>query len=449
MSPQVALIACTFFVLWLLCLDHKQSPKVSPAMWIPTIWMLVTVSKPLGLWFETGGDMESGSLLDRTFLTIPLCLALIILLRRQFNLSNAIRENVWLMLLIGYMLASIAWSDLPYLSLKRWIREVIAIVMAFLILSEPEQHQAMQSMFRRTIYVLIPLSYILIHYFPEYGRQYDKWTGGVMWCGVATQKNGLGLLCLIAAFFLIWSFIRRRQGRDIPATGYQTYLEAFIFIVTLWLMGGPKHNFSYSVTSNVTFILGLSVLIGLSWMKKHGAVIGPKVLIVIVALIIGCGTVTPFIGKLYLGDIPSAFERTSTLTGRSGIWAKLIPFAMERPTWGYGFGGFWTDAMRKLIDDPHAHNGYLDIILNLGFIGHIFISMFLLSCCRKAQREVTQNFDWGILFICYLVMAVTHNIAESSIVGITGTLPAFVLFLAVSSTAAATNKNNHMLSRTL
>lgn len=404
--------------------------------------MLVNASKPLGTWFGIRGanmeSMELGSPLDRAFLIALLCLGLIILAKRRFNWSNAIKENIWLMLLVGYMLASILWSDISYISFKRWMRELIAVVMAFLVLSEPDPRQALKNIFRRTIYVLIPFSYVLIHYFPEYGRQYGRWAGELMWCGVATQKNGLGLLCLFAIFFLIWSFIRRRQGRDIPAVRYQTLLETFILILAFWLMGGPQHNFSYSATSNVTLILGLLALIGFFWMKKWGKLIGGGTLAAIVAFIIVYGTITPFIGKLSLMDVSSIFGRDETLTGRNQIWASLIPFAIKRPMGGHGFGGFWTEAVREAIS-THAHNGYLDIILNIGVIGLIFFSMFLLSCCRKAQREMTQNFDWGICFICYLLMAVVHNIGESSMVDLSGKLSAFVLILAVSSTRATSD----------
>ena len=375
--------------------------------------------------------MESGSPMDRAFLSGILCLGLLILAKRQFNWSNAIKENIWLMLLLGYMLISIFWSDMPFISFKRWIRQLIAVVMAFMVATEPEPRQALQSVFRRTIYVLIPFSYILIHYFPEYGRMYGHWSGALSWTGAAMQKNGLGRLCLFAAFFLIWTFIRKWQGRDIPAVRYQTYIEAFILILTFWLLGGPQHSFSYSATTNIAFIVGLSALIGLFWMKRRGTVLGPKTLIVIIAFIIVYGTVTPRIGGLSLLDVSSTFGRNETLTGRTVIWSRLVPLAMARPLLGYGFGGFWTTKMRELTSS-HAHNGYLDVVLNLGFFGLLLFAIFLLSCSRKAQRVMTQDFDWGALLICFLLMLVVHNITETSMAAFTSHLMVVPLFLAVS-----------------
>jgi len=110
---------------------------------------------------------------------------------------------------------------------------------------------------------------------------------------------------------------------------------------------------------------------------------------------------------------------------------------LQKPLLGYGFGGFWTDAMRSLTSS-HAHNGYLDVVLNLGFFGLLLFSIFLLSCSRKAQRLMTQDFNWGSFFICCLLMAVVHNIAESSIVGFTGGISAGLLFLAFTSMQAYT-----------
>lgn len=434
MPPILALLLCTLFVLFLLRLERKQAPGVSFALWIPTIYMLLTTSKPLGIWFGAGGaTMEEGSPIDRVVLSTLLCLGLLILIRRQFSLSSAIQNNPWVVVLVGYMFASVLWSDMPYVSFKRSIRELIAVIMVFLVATEPEPRDALQCIFRRVIYVLIPYSYILVHYFPKYGREYGRWSGVLMWIGVASQKNGLALLCLFSALFLAWTVIRRWQGRDIPAVRYQTPVEVFLLFLTIWLFTGPNHTFGYSVTSTVALAVGLLSFLIFLRMKKVGILIGSKTLIVMVSLIIIYGSITPFAGGLALYDASSVLGRDETLTGRSDIWAYLVPYAMKKPILGHGFGGFWTDAIREATSS-HAHNGYLDMILNLGFAGHIFFSMFLLSCCRRVQKVMAQDFDWGAFGICFLVMAVVHNIAESSIVGFTGILSAVILVLAVSST---------------
>lgn len=432
MPPQLALIICTIFVLFLLHLDHKQSPDVSFALWIPTIWMLSVASRSLGHWFPSADvDFKSGSPLDRVFIIGLLCLGLFILEKRRFEWSIAIKENIWVILLIGYMLVSIFWSDIPYISFKRWSRELAAVVMAFLVLSEEDPRHAVQSLLRRTIYIFIPFSLLLIKYFAEYGRQYSRWDGTLMWIGVTVQKNGLGRLCIIATLFLIWTFVRRWQGRDVPVGKFQTFSEMIILIMTLYLLKGPPGV--YPATATVALAAGLTALIGLLWMKKHGIYLGANTLVVIMLFIITIGILTPMTSGLFVTVFASPLGRSETLTGRTEIWERLIPFFERHPILGWGFGSFWTPETKEVIFGVNeAHNGYLDVCLGLGVVGLLLTTICLLSWCRKAQRALmTHDYDWASLCICYLLMAAIHNIGESSFDILGRHLMAVLLFLAV------------------
>jgi O-antigen ligase len=433
MPAQLALIICILFVLWLLRIERRQTPDVSLALWIPTIWMLSIASKPMGVWFGSVGDSADGSPLDRVFLSSLLCLGLMMLMVRRFNWSRAIKENVWMILLICYMLVSILWSDIPVISFKRWIRELIAVVMAFLVLTERDPREAMQSLFRRTIYILIPFSILLIKYFPAYGVRYGRWSGGQMWIGVALQKNGLGRLCLIAAFSLIWTLVRRWQESDGPVVKYQTFADVSVLILTLIIIMGPGG--AYSATALTSLVGGLTAFIGLLWIKKHRISLGQNTLTMILVLIICLGVVTPFVGGATVSGFTSTLGRDETLTGRAEIWAGLLPVVMRKPIVGNGFGSFWTPENREAHEIGEAHNGYLDELLELGFVGLVLVSMFFLSSCRKAQRELANDFDWASLWICLLLMALIHNITETSLNSFTSQLTAVLLFLSVASTA--------------
>ena len=432
MLPKVALIFYITFVIFLLRLERKQAPEVSLALWIPTIWMIVIASKPLGIWFQAGsGDMEAGSSLDQIFLLAIFGVGTIILFKRRFNWQKGIRENSWVILLICYMLISISWSEVQFVSFKRWIRELIALIMAFLLLTETDPRAALQAVFRRTIYILIPLSYILINYFPTLGRMYGRWSGVQMWVGAALQKNGLGRFCAFTALFLVWTLIRRWKGKDIAVASYQVHIEIAILLLALWLLAGPQHTFSYSAASTGALAISLLCLFGFLWLKKQGKILDASVCITACAILIIYGTITPFAGGLTLIDISSVFGREETLTGRSEIWETLTPFAINQPILGYGIGGFWTSEMVEIALVNTSHNGYLEIVLSLGFIGLMMISMFVISSMKKAQREVIQDFYWGTLWICFLLIALTHNIAESSLNSFSNHLTAVLLFLSV------------------
>ena len=426
--------------MYLLRLDRRQAPEVSNALWIPTIWMLHTASRPIAAWLMVTEDVAS-SPYDQVFLSGLLCLGLFVLARRRASWSSTIKHNVWLKILLGYMLVSVLWSDITFVSFKRWIREFEAVIMALVVFTEPDSRQALESLLRRVVYIHIPLSVVLVKYLPEYGVQFNRWSGDIMWVGVSTQKNGLGVLCLISAFFIIWTLVRRRQGRNIPASKYQTYADVFILVLTVLLLNGPPGTYSsvsgYSSTSIAALALGLTILFGLSWMRTRGSFMGPNTVSALAILIICYGTFLPLAGGLSIGSFTSSLGRDSTFTGRTDIWAELVPVVKQRPILGCGFGSYWTPKTRAIHIIGQAHNGYLEVLMELGFVGLVLVSMFMLSCVRKAVRALTWDFDWGSLCISCVLMALLHNSTEASINSFSNYLTAIILFVGIYITAGA------------
>jgi len=430
LPPPLALFFCTCFIIFLLRLASQQFPDATRGLWIPTIWMLTVSTKALGTWFGSPvSSMEEGSPLDRNFLIILMCIAIWMLIKRKFVLSSALRENIWLVALFAFMFVSISWSTVPFVSLKRWIREIVAIIMGFVVLTEKNPKQAIECVVKRTTYILIPLSLLLIKYFPEYGVDYDRWSGARMWIGVADQKNNFGQLTAFAAFFLIWSLQRRWRLPDSPKIRFLTLADLFILILALYLSKGSEAG--YSATSLVMLAIGLICYSGLLWLRKKGTILGQNIIIAFFAILIIYGALTPLIGRLPVGDITSSLGRDSTLTERTVNWAALVPLAMTKPVLGHGVGGFWTSDKIGKFYFP-AHNGYLEVVLVLGLVGLLLISIFLISLARKAQNQLTWEYDWGVLWLCWLTMALLNNITESSLNSFSNFLMAVPLWLSVS-----------------
>src|SRR5262245_25739824 len=130
MPRELALLICTAFVIALLWFERRDSAGVSAALWIPTIWMLAIASKPLGVWFGISGDAESISLIDRIGLTGLGILGILVLVRRHHDSLQALKGHGWLLALLAYMLISTLWSDVAFIAMRRWAREVNVLIMA-------------------------------------------------------------------------------------------------------------------------------------------------------------------------------------------------------------------------------------------------------------------------------------------------------------------------------
>jgi O-antigen ligase len=415
-------------VLYLLWLERRVSRETSPALWIPTLWMLISASRPLATWFVRAGSVpgtnDAGSALDRWVLTALAASAIIVLIRRRTDWRSSMRKHPWLLVLLGYMLLSTFWSQITAIALKRWTRELIVVAMALVVISEANPRQAYASLLRRTAYILLPFSWVLIKYYPALGRVYGKFSGIEMWTGVTGQKNHLGRLCMISALFLVWAlYVRWREHSWARRDRYVVWADIFIIFVALYLL-----KQSDSATSLGTLGLGLMTFFGLSWMRKKRMRVPLTGLAVLVIALLLFGTSTPFLGGSNLASFTSSLGRDTTLTGRTEVWSDVIPMISAQPVLGYGFGSFWTDARRLQYDIPTAHNGYLDILLELGALGLVIYVFWLLSCTRRLGRALTRDYDWAALALSFLVMGLLYNVTESALNSLTEHMTAVTVF---------------------
>jgi exopolysaccharide production protein ExoQ len=428
MPPLFALALCALFVWIALTIERQKSRAVSGAVWIPLIWLLVTASKPLGVWFGTASD-DGGSELDQIFGVTLLILGLAILASRGVRWSVTLGNNPWLAVLLIYMALSVFWSEVPETSFKRWGREAIAVVMACVVASEKSPRQAMEAILRRSAYVLVPTSLVLIKYFPILGVQYRQ-MGGQMWVGAATQKNGLGRLCLIAAFFIVWSLLRSSERHS--GVRQVRWTDTVVLALSAYLLMGPGEE-QFSATALASACVGFAAYAFLCWRRRAGATPGIVTVALPFCLVFAIGTLQPYWGGSIAATVASEFGRDVTLTGRTEIWGGLVPEVWSRPLLGSGVESFWTDANKRLHDIGEAHNGYLDVALSLGFVGLAIVFLFLLVSCLKAQREMVKDFEWGCLWYCCLLMAAVHNVTESSFNSFTAHIMSTVLFFALAS----------------
>jgi len=377
--------------------------------------MLIVASRPLTTWpfvsgYSTQGN-EAGSDLDRWVLTALALAAVIVLLYRRIDLWGSLRAHKWLLLLLAYMFVSTFWSEITLIAIKRWARELIFLVMALVIMSEVDPRHALASLLRRTAYVLVPFSVVLIKYFPLAGRAYGNWSGIQMWTGVTGQKNHLGRLCMISIFFLLWSLYKRwRERPRLDGGRYKGWADVAVIAIALYLLVG-----SDSSTALATLALGAVIFLGLRLFRKWKLAVPQAGLLALVIFLIAFGVSTPFLGGANVANYANWLGRDNTLTGRTEVWAAVLPAREQRPLLGYGLGSFWTDARRLLYDIPTAHNGYLDILLELGEAGLGLYAIWLLSCARQLHRTLEQDYGWASLGICILVMALVYNITESAL----------------------------------
>jgi exopolysaccharide production protein ExoQ len=318
------------------------------------------------------------------------------------------------------MLVSIIWSDYQFVSFKRWVRVVGTFIMALMVLTEAKPYEAMQAILRRIIYVVIPFSFLLVKYFPRLGVSFGRWSGDAFYAGATLNKNTLGEICMLAIFFIVWGFVRRREGNDPARPKHQTLAEIAILALTAYLMKGPSGygatSVSYSATSIVVLVAGLAAFFALRRLKTRIAYLGRVLCLTLLAI----GLVTMFLNAFDLSPMALVAEsvgRHANLTDRTDkIWAVLLPIAWQHPILGAGFGSFWIAPVPDLtLDVNEAHNGYLDVFIELGVVGLVLVFFIFVEYFKKAKQEFQVFFDWAAFRLSFLLIILLHNWSETTL----------------------------------
>ena len=333
------------------------------------IWLFIVGSRLPSQWLgaevgQSAQALEEGSPVDSAIYSALILLAIGILMSRSFEWGNFFSRNVALVAFLSFALLSISWSDFPFIAFKRWFRDLGNYLVILVALSDPRPLEAVRTLLRRFCYLLIPLSVLLIKYYPEIGRRYDPWTGVAEYTGATTSKNMLGVACLISGLFLFWDMVTRWRERKERRTKRIILVNIAFIAMTLWLL-----NLSNSATSRLCLVLGCLVIAAArsKTVKRR-----PSLLTVPIPLGICLYLVLAFgLGIDINAELAGAVGRDPTLTGRTVIWSAVLS-THTNPLLGAGYESFWlgprlTTVWAQVgVGINEAHNGYLEVYLNLG-----------------------------------------------------------------------------------
>lgn len=119
------------------------------------------------------------------------------------------------------------------------------------------------------------------------------------------------------------------------------------------------------------------------------------------------GMVVALIGALIIGlenvgdSLLGSMGRDASMSGRSELWAIIYEEIGKAPVFGHGWGAFWTEGKgRELVatwNPRQSHNGYLDIVLDLGLVGATMFLGYVSVVGLMLVREMRDRPDHRVL----------------------------------------------------
>jgi exopolysaccharide production protein ExoQ len=409
MTAYLVLLVSLFFFWRLIKNDIAQREGVSAAVWIPTLWVGILLSRPVTFWLHFGGgdDALEGSPLDRLFYFGLILAAMVVVHRRKVSWRQFISQNWPIMLFYGYFLLSIFWAPSPFVAFKRWFKEFGNIFIALVILTEVNPLQAFRAVFVRCAYVLIPLSVVFIRYFPSLGRTYSR-SGGLEITGVTLQKNSLGVMVLVCGLVLIWDWFERTKPGSASRGRFERLLPFLLCLMGVYLL-----HLCHSMTATLSFVLGGGIILTsrIPFARQRIGAVGFFTLVVILGFF-------AFDSLFHIkGEFLQMIGRDPTLTGRTEVWDVLLSVHTD-PLIGDGFCSFWSD-QRYLSQLPYwvgasAHNGYLEVYLDGGYFGLFFLGIFLAVTGFRLNRYLAVGTNYALIRFAVFAAMLIEDVSESN-----------------------------------
>jgi exopolysaccharide production protein ExoQ len=412
LPPIVATVLFIIGIAGLFWLD-RGGIRVSKALWIPTVWLLLSGSRPISMWLGVKLDAgpatiyEEGNPVDRVVLLGLEIIALFILVRRSAQVGALLRRNWPIVLFFVYAAFSILWSDDPFVTFKHWIKGIGDVAMVLIVLTEPNVVEAIKRLVTRVGFTLLPLSLLLGKYYPSLGRAVSP--GGQNFSGVNTQKNGLGMLCLFYGLGLLWRFCSAYADRQDPARLRRLLALGAGLLMAPWLLWECQ-----SMSSIASFCMGAALLL---FSRRPAFRRHPVFIHILVVAMLSTAAYAIFFQSS--GELLQDLGKDPTVTGRTNIWRAVLSVPNNALV-GVGYESFWLgQRLQEIWGDftgihlNEAHNGYIEMYINLGWVGIFLLAGIILHAYRATSVALRRNPDIGGLYLAWLVAAVAQGFAEA------------------------------------
>jgi O-antigen ligase len=306
--------------------------------------------------------------------------------------------------LTAYLLwstASILWAAAPDIVVRRLLLQIFvvgAIILPVALIADGEQ---VRKVVLRVMVAVLLINLAALALKPPTPLGY---------AGIYAQKNELGLsaaLGLIAC--LVGAFGHRGADRLLAWIGLPIALVLLV-----------------ASQSKTSLLLALAVP-GIAW----GIAAVARGLRLPPGLLMGCALAVGIpVGMLMVELNDTTLAGTlqflfgdATFTGRTDIWEFAWSRIVERPVTGHGFNGFWgagdasgalstgSDFLASILQ---GHNGYLDILLETGFVGLVLFLLLLAVVLVRVGPVVMRSRSDGIFVLSFTLFAILHNGFEST-----------------------------------
>jgi len=356
----------------------------------------------------------SANVLDRTIKIIWISMSLCVI-ATHWSLARSLAKNLnpGLIAFAALALASAAWSIDSSATLLRFVTLASIMLVCFSIPLARWDGRRLSRLVIPPVMLILAASLVAGMLYPdrviEIGLDVSQ---NNAWHGITGTKNFFGLTSCIGVIVCTHRWLAR-EGRMI------------------WSLAGALMAFgclllSRSNTSLLATLISVAFMVlvmrvpGLKDRFSNHVVIAFGSTLLLYELIIQ--DVVPGVNVL-LAPVTRLFGKDTTFSSRTMIWKIIKEHMNGAPYLGTGYGAYWTG---PTPDSPsfvfihlmyfypaEAHNGYLEVVNDLGLVGLLALLAFVFWYMRQGIQLMRFDRNQAALYLAFMYEQMVINMSES------------------------------------
>ena len=397
--------------------DDRNLRLVAALVWIAILRVIVPG------FFDYAEDdvtlIQSGGSIGNQIIWLSLVLVPLILLRHRIRLTRMLlgTMNGWFLLLTLYACASTLWSIDQGATLRKLSHLIGLYVVCFTVCLVGWDARRFQKVLRPVLTAIMVGSIIFGLVRPDLaimGPNLAAGDPGGHWRGLTVHKNALGSVASFATILWFHALLYRDTKWWAIGVGLASSLAC------LYLSDSST---SLAGTLMVSVFLLCGKLTPPSMRRQLTPLVIATFLIAVLCYGLAVMKLVPGLDAL-IASATSAVGKDTSFAGRTPIWDLVKTNIALHPWMGTGYGGFWVgpfdtspsyEFLKRLYFYPgEAHNGYLDIVLDLGYVGLALLAGFIVRYFVLSFRLLKSDRSQALLYLSLIFYFLLANLTESS-----------------------------------
>lgn len=330
---------------------------------------------------------------------------------------------------------SAVWSIEPAATLLRFVSLASIFLVCFAISLAGWHRERFQQLAIPPLMVIMVASLVVGIVFPERITELgtDISQKGA-WHGITHSKNEFGMMASLGVIICVNRWLAW-EGRT-----YWAIAGAAVAFACLILSRS-----STSLFATIVAVLSMVLVMRVPLIKRRyttHVVVAIAATILLYELVIQ--NVFPGVNVL-LAPITSLTGKDTTFSSRTVIWDVVKDHIQAAPYLGTGYGAYWLGPFPwspsyvfvslMYFYPTEAHNGYLEVVNDLGILGLICLLVFLFWFMRQALQLMRIDRNQAALYLAVLFQEMVINMSESEWFSRTSTFA--ILALAITCLSRA------------